>query len=63
MTEKEKDDSMNLPEGVTCDSCFAFSYCKGIGCTWAGRKQCDYYPNRYSPKLTPKVLEAIRGNS
>jgi hypothetical protein len=22
----------------------------GIGCTWPGRKEFDYYPNRYSPK-------------
>jgi len=50
MTEKEKDDSMNLAPGVTCDSCYAFYFCKGIGCTKPGATRCDYYPNRYFPK-------------
>ena len=39
--------AMELPPGKTCDSCFAFRFCIGIGCTWSGRTSCDYFPNRY----------------
>lgn len=42
-------EAMKLPDGVTCDSCYAFRFCSGIGCSWSGRTECDYYPNRYRP--------------
>jgi MoaA/NifB/PqqE/SkfB family radical SAM enzyme len=45
-------DSMKLPQGATCDQCFAFEYCAGIGCTWSGRTECDYFPNRFKKKDT-----------
>ncbi len=40
-------EQMKLPAGKTCDSCFAFYFCNGIGCTWPGRTECDYFPNRF----------------
>ena len=42
---------MNLPPGVTCDSCYAFRFCVGIGCTKPGATRCDYFPNRYHTRM------------
>ena len=43
-------EEMNLPDGNTCDDCFAFRFCNGIGCTSSGRTHCDYHPNRFRAK-------------
>jgi len=39
--------NMSLPAGKTCDTCYAYLFCSGIGCTKAKATQCDYYPVRY----------------
>lgn len=42
-------DSMKLPEGRTCDECYAFKFCKGLfGCK-PDNTECDYYPVRFKP--------------
>ena len=46
--------AMKLPAGEVCDNCFAFTFCAGIGCTWSGRTECDYYPRRFL-KAQPNV--------
>ena len=51
MKEPNYDQDMKLPEGKTCDLCFAFRFCNGIGCTWAGRTECDYWPNRFMERV------------
>lgn len=52
MTDTEKRESMKLPAGKTCNDCSNFGFCEGIGCSWSGRTECDYYPNRFTPKVT-----------
>lgn len=52
MSEPNYEQDMKLPEGKTCDDCFAFSFCNGIGCSWPGRTACDYWPNRFKQKRT-----------
>ena len=42
-------DQMQLPEGKTCNDCYAFQFCIGIGCTSHGATHCDYWPNRFRP--------------
>jgi hypothetical protein len=42
-------DQMALPEGNTCNDCYAFRFCIGIGCTSHGATHCDYWPNRFRP--------------
>lgn len=48
-------EAMKLPPGKTCDQCFAFSFCKGIGCRWSGRTECDYYPNRFAEPVSAET--------
>jgi hypothetical protein len=48
--EPNYEQDMKLPEGKTCDVCYAFRFCKGIGCSWEGREECDYWPNRFKEK-------------
>ena len=47
MTGPNYREEMKLPEGKVCDQCFAFRFCKGIGCSWSGRVECDYWPSRF----------------
>lgn len=47
-----KREEMNLPEGKTCDDCFHFEKCVGIGYTWSRRKECDFYPSRFRQRST-----------
>jgi len=45
------DENFNLPEGFTCDECFAFQFCRGIGVAKPGQTTCDWLPVRFSPSL------------
>jgi hypothetical protein len=36
-----------LPPGVTCEDCFAFHFCTGIGVAKEGQTLCDWYPVRF----------------
>ena len=44
-------DETALPEGKTCNDCYAFKFCIGIGCTSHGATHCDYWPNRFRPNV------------
>jgi len=48
--EDKYDKDMKLPEGKTCKDCYASYFCIGIGCTYADRTKCDYWPNRFKEK-------------
>lgn len=51
-------EAMKLPPGKKCDDCYAFRFCNGIGCTWSGRTECDYFPNRFAePKIQPQEVK------
>lgn len=45
--EPNYDADMKLPEGKSCDDCYAAHFCFGIGCSKPGRTSCDYWPNRF----------------
>ena len=49
MSGDKKTDSMKLPEGKTCADCVHIKRCLAFGYSWADRKQCDFYPNRFQP--------------
>jgi len=45
------DTNFNLPEGFTCEECYAFRFCFGIGVSKPGQTTCDWFPVRFSPSL------------
>ena len=41
---------MKLPEGKTCEVCFAYEWCKRLfGCE-PTNTECDYYPVRFKER-------------
>jgi hypothetical protein len=52
-----------LPPGFTCQDCWAFSFCAGIGCTTAENTVCDFYPSRFRlSALSQKEYPTMRQN-
>lgn len=37
-----------LPQGKTCNDCYHVLLCVAVkGCTWRGRKECEFYPIKF----------------
>jgi hypothetical protein len=52
---------MELPDGFTCQDCFAFSrFCKPLGIAKHENKTCDYYPVRFQESL--ECLAKLKAN-
>ena len=70
MSTDKKTDSMRLPEGYTCADCVHIKRCLAFGYSWAERKQCDFYPNKFQlsmsapvRKPTPPAVSGERGQN
>ena len=59
----EKQYCMCLPEGLTCDVCGMFYFCKGIG-TIRSEKQnrCDWHPVRFKISVTAYIEQKERAD-
>jgi hypothetical protein len=55
-------DKMSLPEGFTCDSCFAFDHCVAFGVSKSGQTRCDWHPVRFRldvTRLSPAARQIV----
>lgn len=54
-------ESMKLPEGKTCGDCQSHGTCKALfGCSESNR-ECDWFPARFRPRVTPPAPPAAPG--